>query len=273
MWLKVLIVERKTGIFRWKYRFYQNDIFLKIHFSLHFVSFNIDDPMMRILAFLLLLLSCEQTVSPIDNTPAPSEQEKIRFLALGDSYTIGQSVAVGNRWPVQFVQMLEADSIEVDTLQIIAATGWTTRDLIEGIDYGQPATDFNLVSLLIGVNNQYQGKNFNQYLSEFPQLLNTAIRLAGGDTANVFVVSIPDYAYTPFGQGNAQISNELDQYNAAAKQFCEDYGIPFYDITPISREGLNRTELVANDGLHPSGIQYKEWVELYYPLVKKEILD
>ncbi|MCB9235593.1 MAG: SGNH/GDSL hydrolase family protein [Bacteroidia bacterium] len=216
--------------------------------------------MLRIILFVLLFIGCEQSEMAVSYKAEPAKP--VRFLALGDSYTIGESVATNNRWPLQLANQLKASSVQVDTLQIIATTGWTTRDLLNGISAANPPENFNLVSLLIGVNNQYQGKNFHQYLSEFPLLLNQAIRLAGGDTSAVFVVSIPDYAYTPFGGGNAGISSEIDQYNAAAQEMCGQYGIPFIDITPISREGLQRPELVARDGLHPSGIQYREWVEL-----------
>lgn len=193
-------------------------------------------------------------------------QSPIRFLALGDSYTIGQSVSVNQRWPIQLRDSLAIRGIMTDTMRIIATTGWRTDNLINAItnqNLGQQ--NYNLVSLLIGVNNQYQGTPISQYRVEFPQLLDSAIRYAGGDTSHVFVVSIPDYAYTPFGQqsGNqAQISQEIDQYNAINKHFADSFNIQYFDITPISRMGLTKPTLVANDGLHPSGIQYGEWVNL-----------
>lgn len=193
-------------------------------------------------------------------------QSPVRFLALGDSYTIGQSVSVNDRWPVQLMDSLALRGIVTDTLRIIATTGWRTDDLINAItSQNLQQQNYNLVSLLIGVNNQYQGRPFSQYVNEFPQLLDSAIRYAGGDTSHVFVVSIPDYAYTPYGQstGNqTQISLEIDQYNAANKRFADSLHIQYFDITPISRMGLAQPALVASDGLHPSGIQYTEWVKL-----------
>ncbi len=193
-------------------------------------------------------------------------QSPVRFLALGDSYTIGQSVTVNQRWPVQLRDSLAIRGIMTDTMLIIATTGWRTDNLISAItnqNLGQQ--NYNLVSLLIGVNNQYQGSPFSQYVNEFPQLLDSAIRYAGGDTSHVFVVSIPDYAYTPFGQstGNqTQISQQIDQYNAANKHVADSLHIQYFDITPISRMGLAQPAYVASDGLHPSGIQYTEWVKL-----------
>lgn len=193
-------------------------------------------------------------------------QNPVRFLALGDSYTIGQSVAATDRWPVQLQDSIQLRGFQVDTLRIIATTGWRTDDLLSAITNKQLSSQhYNLVSLLIGVNNQYQGKPISQYITEFPQLLDSAIAYAGGDTDHVFVVSIPDYAYTPYGQstGNAaQISNEIDQYNAINKHIADSLGVTYFDITPISRQGLSQPSLVAGDGLHPSGAQYTQWIHL-----------
>lgn len=197
-----------------------------------------------------------------------SIENPIRFLALGDSYTIGQNVPSNQRWPVQFRDSLIARGYQFDTLSVIATTGWTTGNLLNAIDNQDlDNKNFNMVSLLIGVNNQYQGQNIQFYDDHFSDLLDSAIRYAGGDTNKVFVVSIPDYAYTPFGQAggaqNAQnISSELDQYNYINDSITGVYGIKYFNITPISRQGLNDPSLVANDGLHPSGEQYSLWVEL-----------
>jgi lysophospholipase L1-like esterase len=193
-------------------------------------------------------------------------ENPIRFLALGDSYTIGQNVPTQARWPVQLADSLEKRGFEVDTLGIIATTGWRTDNLLNAIKNKHLADkDFNLVSVLIGVNNQYQGQPINQYVTELAAILDSAILYAGGDRSHVFVVSIPDYAFTPFGQQSSHpelISAEIDQYNAIAKELTNNLDIVYFDITGISREGLSKPEYVANDGLHPSGIQYTEWVKM-----------
>ena len=214
--------------------------------------------MKTLLLYLLLSISLvAQTLTP---------QNPLRFLALGDSYTIGESVAVDARWPVQLSDSLGMRGIVTDTLNIIATTGWRTDNLINAISNKNLGNQhYNLVSLLIGVNNQYQGRPFLQYQLEFPALLDSAIRYAAGDKSHVFVVSIPDYAYTPYGQSTAnpaQISSELDQYNQFAKHIADSLGVSFFNITPISRLGLQNTSYVAGDGLHPSGIQYTEWIKL-----------
>jgi lysophospholipase L1-like esterase len=213
--------------------------------------------------------------NPIDE-PVVIQKDTIRYLALGDSYTIGESVSPLLRYPRQLADSLNTEDFYVKDLKVVAVTGWTTSRLIEELNTNTPDSNYNLVSLLIGVNNQYQGKDFSLYEEEFPELLNRAIAHAKGDKSKVFVVSIPDYAYTPFGQGanNPQnISDKLDEYNAFAKSVCEAEGIPFFNITNISREGLERTELVASDGLHPSGIMYGEWVDLFYEEVKRLLQD
>ncbi len=190
----------------------------------------------------------------------------MRFLALGDSYTIGQSVAPVARWPEQLADSLVRRGIVTDTLTIIATTGWRTDNLVNAIrNKNLENKNYNLVSVLIGVNNQYQHRPFSQYINEFPALVDSAIRYAGGDKDRVFIVSIPDYAFTPFGQQSSnptEISMELDQYNAFSKHIADSMQITYFDITPISRQGLQFPSLVASDGLHPSGPQYTEWVKL-----------
>ncbi|OAZ03947.1 SGNH/GDSL hydrolase family protein [Flavobacterium succinicans] len=207
--------------------------------------------------------------SPTSQQPSQPISKKVSYIALGDSYTIGQSVCPTCHFPEQLKKNLEATipGLSVD-LKIIAQTGWTTSNLIQAIKEQQPTTDHNLVTLLIGVNNQYQNREFIIYEREFPQLAQTAIALAKGKKDNVIVVSIPDYAYTPFGQqtGNAaKISTELDRYNTFAKTYCEANGITFINITDITRQGLKETYLVAPDGLHPSEKAYSLFVERLTP--------
>ena len=200
------------------------------------------------------------------DVPGPTRDSSfrgIKYLALGDSYTIGQSVPVQERFPVQLGKKLEINGFDIDTIDIIAMTGWTTDELIQGINNRNDFDSvYQLVSLLIGVNNQYRGYPITTYDQEFTELLNKAIAFAGGKRERVFVVSIPDYAYTPFGNGNSAISNGIDQYNAVNNTISNNFGVAYFDITPISRDGLADLSLVAPDGLHPSGYQYSLWIEL-----------
>ncbi len=205
--------------------------------------------------------------SPLPQPQPPTQtiSKKVSYIALGDSYTIGQSVCVTCRFPEQLKKKLESTitSLSVD-LKIIAQTGWTTTNLINAIKEQQPTSDHKLVTLLIGVNNQYQNREFSIYETEFPQLVKTAITLAKGDKNSVIVISIPDYAYTPFGQRSinpTQISTEIDRYNAFAKNYCDTNGITFINITDITRLGLEETYLVATDGLHPSEKAYSLFVD------------
>ncbi len=152
----------------------------------------------------------------------------------------------------------------------IARTGWTTTQLKTAIAQTQLKPGYDLVSLLIGVNNQYQKKNIEIYRQEFRELLETALSLAGGDASRVIVLSIPDYAYTPFGRtsNSAKTSQEIDLYNAINLGITKEYNIAYFDITPISREGLDDPALIAGDQLHPSGKMYSRWVDLIFNYVK-----
>lgn len=191
-----------------------------------------------------------------------AEQNEYRFLALGDSYTIGESVPDDKKWPVQLRDSLIKRGEVFDEFKIIATTGWRTDDLSKAIGEAQLTNDYNLVSLLIGVNNQYQSRPLQNYGPEFEILLNKAVELAGGIKENVFVLSIPDYGYTPFGQqrNNTKISEELIDYNAICKRITIDNNIKHIDITTISFRAIDEPNLVAADGLHPSADQYTLWV-------------
>jgi lysophospholipase L1-like esterase len=204
-----------------------------------------------------------------NNDPAPMNNiptKTISYLALGDSYTIGQSVSASERYPVILSEELKKNNIEVAGPEIIATTGWTTANLKNGIvNTGISGNEYDLVSLLIGVNNYYQGRSLEEYKVQFKELLLMSVDFAGGNKNKVFVVSIPDYGYTPFGQSNqAVISAGVDQFNAANKHITDSIGVAYFDITPISRNGLSDPALVANDGLHPSGKMYQQWVDLMY---------
>lgn len=194
--------------------------------------------------------------------------DTIHYLALGDSYTIGQSVCASCSFPAQLKNSLSNQNNPTVLLKTIATTGWTTADLKNAINNQTLNANYDLVTLLIGVNNQYQNKPFSQYEEEFPQLLNKAIALAQGDPNNVIVVSIPDYAYTPYGQNTpspSAISTAIDKYNAFAKNYSEQKGVIFVDITTITRRGLDNPNLVCTDGLHPSELAYSQFVSLILP--------
>lgn len=220
--------------------------------------------------FCLFLLACMPDEAGPSPDPEPidtlaTNPPPIHFLALGDSYTIGEAVSEPKRWPVQLRDSLLAQGINMESPRIIARTGWTTDELMRAVDGTSDLRDtFELVSLLIGVNNQYRGYDTVRYEREFPRLLQKALDFAGGDTSRVIVLSIPDYGATPFGNGadREKISRELDWYNAYAQEQAEENGVTFFDITPISREARDKPDLVARDGLHPSGLMYTRWVEL-----------
>ncbi len=234
--------------------------------------------LLSISGFALSVASCskdpasspepEITVEPPD-TLQPQAQDTLHYLALGDSYTIGQSVSYQERWPVQLADRLRAEFSDtvyhIGQPDIIARTGWTTGNLLDAIaiaDTLQPS--YGLVSLLIGVNNQYQNRSVDIYRTEFRTLLEQAISLAGNNASRAIVLSIPDYAYTPFGQARSdpgRISTEIDAYNAINREITESYGVAYFNITLISRRGLAEPYLVAGDGLHPSGAMYTLWVE------------
>lgn len=191
--------------------------------------------------------------------------EPINYLALGDSYTIGQGVEELQRWPNQLSIKLAENGYEVVKTDIIAQTGWKTSDLINAIP--DTLDDYNLVSLLIGVNNQFRDQPFEIFSTEFDLLLDKSIALAGGKE-RVFVLSIPDYGVTPFGSSKSeQIAQEIDSYNDYIRQRCIQQDIPFVDVTPISRLLGDSPGVLASDNLHPSGFQYKKWMEAVFPKV------
>ena len=212
--------------------------------------------MKRAITLILILATVSIMYSQTD------KKTSIKFLALGDSYTIGESVNEEDRWPVQLARMLRSKGFAIENPQIIATTGWRTDQLKKAMDDARLKPEYALVSLSIGVNNQYQGKSPESYAPEFEELLKTAIILAGGKKENVFVVSIPDYGFTPFGQPKQEeISKALDEYNSINKRIAEKTGVQYVNITDISRNGLAEPDLVADDKLHPSGKQYKLWVD------------
>jgi len=202
-------------------------------------------------------------------TPPPAPEAGYTYLALGDSYTIGESVSDKDRWSVQLADLLRMEGLPVQPPDIIARTGWTTDELAQAIRTSGNVRKYEMVSLLIGVNNQYRSQSKDKYRQELVDLLRTATDFANGNARRVFVLSIPDWGVTPFvsDRDQQQIAVEIDAFNAIAKEECTRAGIEFIDITPLSRTALNDTSLVAVDRLHFSGKMYRLWAEKALPTV------
>ena len=209
---------------------------------------------------MLMLISCQEKAENQADT------QPIQYLALGDSYTTGQSVDTSDRWPIQLDAKLKDVGFAVERTDIIAQTGWKTSDLLNAIE-DTNLEDYNLISLSIGVNNQFSGIPFEVYTYEFDELLGRIIDAAG--SSRVFIVSIPDYGVTPFGSNNSEtIAQELDEYNEYARLKCDTLNIPYINITEISRILGASEGALASDNLHPSGTQYALWVDEMIPIVR-----
>lgn len=191
----------------------------------------------------------------------------LRYLALGDSYTIGESVEETERFPNQLAALLANEGLTVE-VKIIARTGWTTDELWQGIQKEDITPPYDMVSLLIGVNNQYRGRDIEEYREGFIFLLNKAIEYAGGDVKRVIVFSIPDWGVTPFaaGRNTTQIASEIDAFNQVNLEESQKAGAHYVDVTPVSRKAEEDPTLVAGDGLHPSGKMYSEWAKSALPI-------
>ena len=196
---------------------------------------------------------------------------EFKFLALGDSYTIGQSVATQHRWPVQLRAAMRENGRQLGEPHIIAQTGWTTDELSAAMNQANLKPGYDLVTLLIGVNNQFRGRDAEEFRIEFCDLLQRAIKLAKSDPQRVIVLSIPDYGVTPFGKdrGGQQIGKELDRFNAIKEEETRKLGAHYVDNTIASRAAFEDPTLVADDGLHPSGKLYKIWAEATLPIALK----
>ncbi len=195
------------------------------------------------------------------------------FLALGDSYTIGEGVAAEEGWPVQLQQLLIADGVEIQTPEIVAQTGWTTGELLAGIDAAGIDATFDLVSLLIGVNNQYRGLEVDAYAADFENLLNLAIGFAGGDASRVVVVSIPDWSVTPFARTHTQasladIASAIDAFNRVNCRLAYHRKCAYVDVTKITRERYADPHAWTEDDLHPAPLMYARWVRKLLPVVR-----
>jgi lysophospholipase L1-like esterase len=203
-----------------------------------------------------------------DTTPPRS------FLALGDSYTIGQSVPAADRFPVQAAKYLTARGTNFGPPEIIAQTGWTTANLLSSLALAAPLKpQYDIVTLLIGVNNQHQGRTQQEYADQFLTLLGMAVQYAGNNKKRVIVLSIPDYSVTPYANGSdkALIAKEIDSFNVINKTIAMKVGVFYLDITGSSRLAANDPSLIASDGLHPSGLEYKVWAEGLVPVIQKAL--
>ncbi len=223
-----------------------------------------------VLLTVIALSSAGCQKAPVTEPPLSDSSKAVSFLALGDSYTIGEGVPVSDRWPNQLADSLRKLGAKVDTPQIIAVTGWTTDELSRGIDAANPSGTYTLVSLLIGVNNQYRGRDTAEYRTQLKALMLRAISFSG-TPSRVLVVSIPDWGVTPFatGRNRERIAREIDIYNSIKGEVAAELGCPYFYITDLTRAAAFDNTLLAPDGLHPSGRLYAQWVERMLPAVKK----
>ena len=199
----------------------------------------------------------------------------LRFLALGDSYTIGESVDESDRWPNQLARQLQREFTTLEAPRIIARTGWTTGELLAGIADARPPGKYDLVSLLIGVNNQYRGLDLQEFATELDELLALSIRMADATPSHVMVLSIPDWSVTPFAadRDRSAVATEIARFNQCLMEHATRHGCTHIDITPCSRKADQDTGLLAEDGLHPSASMYKMWCDLAYPVVREALLQ
>lgn len=218
-------------------------------------------------SYLLIVLSL------FVSTKAFMQTKTTTYLAIGDSYTIGESVPASKNFPNQTAALLKKAGITINEPTIIAKTGWTTDELQEQLSRTRLAVPFDFVTLLIGVNNQYRGRSADEYAKQFEELLQQAIGYAGGNTNHVIVLSIPDWGVTPFAEGRdrKQIAKEIDLYNSFNERISKQYKVHYINITSFTREAATDKTLVAKDGLHPSGKDYARWAEKVKEVMMKEL--
>ena len=230
-----------------------------------------------LVAAILLQMACEKNSSSLAAIAAPTplpvsaDDSAWSYLALGDSYTIGQSVGVTDRYPVQAVQLLRTSGHQgAKDPDIIATTGWTTGDLLNGLENAHKTSAYNIVSLLIGVNNQFQGRSQAEYKEQFTVLLQQSIVLAGNKPSHVIVLSIPDYSVTPFARGSdiRFIASQIDSFNRINQTLSTNYKVNYVDITEESRKAAYDPSLLADDGLHFSGKEYGIWARSMGPVLE-----
>ena len=228
-----------------------------------------------LLAILFFFTNCSKKNDGIHMSEQPVKKQ-LEYLALGDSYTIGEMVSASENFPNQTAAFLNSDSMNVNT-RIIARTGWTSDELEAGITNANNLdplkNNYDFVTLLIGVNNQYRGRPVESYKPEFERLLSKAIYHTGNRPDRLVVLSIPDWGVTPFASGRdrEQIAKKIDAYNAVNKEIAERYHVYYINITPWTREAATDPSLLAADGLHPSGKEYKRWAEKIVTWMKSNL--
>ncbi|GAC1423706.1 MAG: SGNH/GDSL hydrolase family protein [Flavisolibacter sp.] len=208
------------------------------------------------------------------NTNVQADTSSKKYLALGDSYTIGQGVGEQDRYSFLSVSLLKKEGIDLSYPEYIATTGWTTADLQSAIQSKHLSPTYSLVTLLIGVNDQYQGIDTAVYRKRFSKLLQQSLNLAGNDKRKVIVLSIPDYSATPFvdPERKEKVRKEIDLYNIINKEITLSNDIAYVDITPLSREAATDASLLATDHLHYSKKEYQKWANLLVPFIKKLLI-
>lgn len=229
--------------------------------------------MIRCLILFLIVGACShRSIKSIITLDSNARAYKLNFLALGDSYTIGEGVTDENRWSVQLAGLMRNDSVDIGNPDIIAKTGWTTAELQTAIAGRNNKKRYDLVSLMIGVNNQYRGQSVETYRTEFRALLETATQYAKGKATHVVVLSIPDWGRSPFAKTKdkepAKVGREIDAFNAVAQDECQKMGVVYVDVTPLTRAAAGDDSQFADDGLHYTGKQMKLWAEQVLPVVK-----
>ena len=199
-----------------------------------------------------------------DNLNTPRESP-YSFIALGDSYTIGEGVNEDERWPNQFVDVAYENGVDFDQPIIIAETGWKTYDLLNAINQTNFTKKYDYISLLIGVNNQFNSRPIDEFEEDLNKLMDEMKRIKKND-GSIIIISIPDWGYTPFGESSdmSDISEQINLFNSSLRKFATTNGLKYVDVTEISRRGINEPDLITNDNLHPSGIMYLEWAKKIY---------
>jgi acyl-CoA thioesterase-1 len=197
----------------------------------------------------------------------------LTYLALGDSYTIGESVEPHERWPVQLAQRLNDGGFAMESPDILAQTGWTTDELDHAMDLRSFTTKFDLITLLIGVNNQYRGRCVTEFRQQMDKLLERCLQLSKTGSPGIWVLSIPDWGCTPFAEGRNRelIRQEINDFNESKRERCQMANVPWVEITDLTREAAYASELTATDGLHPSALMYSRWVDRLCPLVEQHL--